>query len=61
MPDELNVFNENRPRLDLMDLPFQGCDFCTRARQQWTTFEEDVDCMVPLTTRTLTSESNTDA
>jgi hypothetical protein len=44
-----------------MDLPFQGCDFCTRARQQWTTFEEDVDCMVPLTTRTLTSESNTDA
>lgn len=51
--------NDYRPGVYLKNLPCQGCDFCTRARQQWETFEEEVDFVVQLTIRTLTPESNT--
>jgi hypothetical protein len=40
----------------LCDLPCGGCKFCLRARQQWETFEKDVDCVVPLTIGRITEE-----
>ena len=36
--------------VDLNQLPCGGCHFCTRAKQQWSTFENDIDYVVPLTT-----------
>jgi len=60
IPDDLNTCNDYKPGVDLKNLPCGGCDFCTRARQQWETFEEDVDFVIPLTIRKLTPENNVD-
>ena len=49
IPDELEIYKDYEPGVELCDLPCGGCKFCLRARQQWETFEKDVDCVVPLT------------
>ncbi|CAC5419026.1 unnamed protein product [Mytilus coruscus] len=39
-------------------LPCGGCKYCIRARNQWQTFEEDVDFVVPLTARSVSCTSS---
>ena len=56
IPDELETCKDYEPGVELSDLPCGGCKFCTRARQQWETFEKDVDCVVPLTIGRITEE-----
>ena len=52
IPDETSFCNCYQAGVDLADLPCQGCKFCTRAHQQWSRFESDVDDVVPLAVRT---------
>ena len=52
IPDETSFCNCYQAGVDLADLPCQGCKFCTRAHQQWSRFESDVDDVVPLAIRT---------
>jgi hypothetical protein len=47
IPDELETSKDYEPGVELCDIPFGGCNFCLRARQQWEAFEKDVDCVVP--------------
>lgn len=51
IPDDLDLCNNYQPIIQLEDLPCGGCKFCTRARKQWKTFEEDVDFVMPLSVR----------
>ena len=54
--DELETCKDYERGVELCDLPCGGCKFCLRARQQWETFEKDIDCVVPLTIRRITEE-----
>ena len=56
IPEDLNTCSNYRPGIKLEDLPCNGCDFCTRAKKQWSTFEEEVDFVVPLTIKRITTE-----
>lgn len=56
IPDDLVACNDYKAGVNLEDLPCGGCAFCTRARRQWGTFEEDVDFVVPLAIRRLAPE-----
>jgi hypothetical protein len=56
IPDELETSKDYEPGVELCDIPFGGCNFCLRARQQWEAFEKDVDCVVPLTIGRTTEE-----
>ncbi len=40
------------------DLPCGGCPFCRRAHQQWSRFEEDVNDVVPLAVRAVSSNNS---
>ncbi|VDI11719.1 Hypothetical predicted protein [Mytilus galloprovincialis] len=51
IPDTLNECNSYLPSIPLNNLPCGGCKYCTRARSQWSTFEEEVDFVKPLTVR----------
>ena len=51
IPDTLNECNSYLPSIPLNKLPCGGCKYCTRARNQWSTFEEEVDFVKPLTVR----------
>lgn len=53
IPDDLNLCNDYKPGVELNQLPCGGCHFCKRAKQQWTTFENDIDYVVPLTIRSV--------
>ena len=56
IPDDLAACSNYRAGVSLNDLPCGGCEFCTRARKQWATFEEEVDFVVPLVIRRLRKE-----
>lgn len=51
IPDDLNLYNDYQPEVELKQLPCGGSHFCKRAKQQWSTFENDIDYVVPLTIR----------
>ncbi|VDI46658.1 Hypothetical predicted protein [Mytilus galloprovincialis] len=51
IPDTLNECNSYLPSIPLNNLPCGGCKYCTRARNQWSTFEEEVDFVKPQTVR----------
>lgn len=53
IPDSLDLCQEYRSGIELSQLPCGGCHFCTRAKQQWSTFEDDIDYVVPLTVRSI--------
>ena len=38
----------NLLRVKLQDLPCGGCPYCTRAQSNWSTFDKEVDDVVPL-------------
>ena len=52
IPDTMDECNFYRPGRNLTSLPcFQNgeaCKYCTRAHEQWSRFEEDVDDVIPL-------------
>jgi hypothetical protein len=56
IPDRLAPCNCYEAGKDLESLPCKGCAACTRAHQQWSCFELDVDDIVPLAIRELTVE-----
>ncbi|CAG2235895.1 unnamed protein product [Mytilus edulis] len=58
IPDDIEAYRNYRPDVNLEELPCGGCKFCTRARQQWQTFEEEVDFVVPLTIRRLVDDGS---
>ncbi|CAC5356179.1 unnamed protein product [Mytilus coruscus] len=58
IPDDIEACRNYRPDVNLEELPCGGCKFCTRARQQWQTFEEEVDFVVPLTIRRLVDDDS---
>jgi len=53
MADPLATCPEYQPLITLKQLPCGGCKFCTRARSQWETFENDVDYVQPISVRRL--------
>ena len=48
LPDRLKKCDCFVAGKDLQSLPCGGCDYCTRAHNQWERFCEDVDDVVPL-------------
>ncbi|CAC5372748.1 unnamed protein product [Mytilus coruscus] len=58
IPDDIEACRNYRPDVNLEELPCGGCKFCTRARQQWQTIEEEVDFVVPLTIRRLVDDGS---
>ena len=48
IPDDTNYCNCYQAGVNPKDLPCQGCKYCTRAQQQWSRFEEEVDDVIPL-------------
>ena len=53
IPDNVDPCLEYKTGIPLHKLPCGGCHFCTRAKQQWSTFENDIDYVVPLTVRSV--------
>ena len=51
--DTFDVCNQYISGVELNQSPCGGCNFCTRAKQQWPTFENDIDSVVPLTIRAI--------
>ena len=51
IPDPLEFCKCYDAGKDLDRLPCGGCKFCTRAQEQWGSFDTDVDDVVPLTIR----------
>ena len=51
MPDDLEYCDNYRAGVYLDSLPCHGCSYCTRAHEQWSRFEEEVDDVVPLTVK----------
>ena len=43
IPDNVDPCLEYKTGIPLHKLPCGGCHFCTRAKQQWSTFENDID------------------
>lgn len=50
--DTLNEYNSYLPSIPLNNLTCGGCKYCTRAQNQWSTFEE-VDFVKPPTVRSV--------
>ena len=53
VPDVLEFCDCYRAGQDVKSLPCGGCPYCTRATKQWSRFEEDVDDVIPLATRSI--------
>ncbi|CAG2209806.1 unnamed protein product [Mytilus edulis] len=54
--DTLPACSEYQPIIELNQLPCGGCDFCTRARNQWKVFEEEVDYAQTIAVRRISPE-----
>ena len=44
--------------VDVTSLPCGGCKFCEKVHKQWSTFEEEVDGVVPLVVKQVVSTNN---
>ena len=51
VPDDTSYCNCYQAGVNPEDLPCQVCKYCTRAQQQWSRFEEEVDDVIPLAVR----------
>ncbi len=60
IPDMLAPCDCYNAGMSLESLPCGGCSYCTRAHNQWSRFCEDVDDVVPLAVRTVTTSNNLD-
>ncbi|MES9881488.1 MAG: RNase H-like domain-containing protein, partial [Sedimenticola sp.] len=59
IPDPIKPCDCYNAGSSLESLPCGGCDYCTRAHNQWSHFSEDVDDVVPLAVRTVTAQTVT--
>ena len=48
IPDEVRPCTCYTVWANLEELPCGGCQYCTRAQERWSRFEDDVDDVVPL-------------
>lgn len=46
-------------QVPLEDLPCKGCGYCQRRQQEWEDFEKEVDNVIPLSMRQVTTRSHT--
>ena len=53
--DDIDPCNCYHAGATLESLPCGGCNYCTRAHNHWSRFEEDVDDVVPLAVRVIES------
>ena len=53
IPDNVAPCLEYKTGIPLHMIPCGGCHFCTRAKQQWSTLENDIDYVVPLSVRSV--------
>ena len=60
IPDEEEFCDCYRAGIDLESLPCGGCKFWSRAHHQWSRFQEDVDDVVPLAVRSVSTYSETE-
>ena len=51
MSDNMEHCECYRAGCNVVDLPCGGCAYCTRAHQQWSRFESEVDDVIPLAIR----------
>ncbi len=58
LPDTLAPCDCYQAGKSLQTLPCGGCAFCTRAHNQWGRFCEDVDDVIPLAVRSVTTRSS---
>jgi hypothetical protein len=56
IPDRLDACYCYNAGGNLESLPCGGCNYCTRACQQWERFSEDVDNVVPLAVKVIIPE-----
>ena len=56
IPDTLEQCDCYHAGVTLESLPCGGCPYCTRAHNQWARFNEDVDDVIPLAVRCLTTD-----
>ena len=59
IPDELDPCGNYTAGVNISQLPCGGCRFCTRAHNQWQSFEDDVDYVIPLTVRQISTADQT--
>ncbi|CAG2208013.1 unnamed protein product [Mytilus edulis] len=55
-PDDLDSCNCYYAGADIKLLPCGGCSYCTRAQKVWSSFEDDVDYVVPLSVRSVSEQ-----
>ena len=57
-PDDMEYCDCYNAGKEISSLPCGGCKFCKRAQEQWSSFEEDVDDVVPLAVRQVGPSGN---
>ena len=55
-PDREEQCCHYKATIPLENLPCVGCRYCTRARSQWQTFEDDSDYVVSLAVRSINKD-----
>ena len=55
IPDRAEFCDCYQAGVDVESLPCYPCSFCSRAQAQWSRFENDVDDVVPLAVRSVTT------
>ena len=55
IPDRAEFCDCYQAGVDVESLPCYPCSFCSRAQAQWSRFEIDVDDVVPLAVRSVTT------
>ncbi|VDI02855.1 Hypothetical predicted protein [Mytilus galloprovincialis] len=55
-PQKCKFFQKEVIFLDIKLLPCGGCSYCTRAQKVWSSFEDDVDYVVPLSVRSVSEQ-----
>ena len=58
IPDDVQFCDCYKAGSEPETLPCGGCKYCTRAHNQWSRFEEDVDYVVPLAVKRVTESSS---
>ena len=58
IPDDVQFCDCYKAGSEPETLPCGGCKYCTRAHNQWSRFEEDVEYVVPLAVNTITDSNS---
>lgn len=55
IPDHVKECDCYQAGAAVEDLPCNGCNYCQRAHKQWTRFQQDVDDVVPLSSKVIST------